>query len=88
MTHPSIDLRVIPYEHGEQAAQIAAFMILQFSDEDVPDVAFGESVAGSLTWDDPRDVRRLHRLFRSLADAALSPGESRDLIARTRNKES
>ncbi|CAM5722808.1 hypothetical protein SANTM175S_03916 [Streptomyces antimycoticus] len=49
-THPSIDLRVVPYERGEQAAQIAAFRILQFSDEDVPDVAFGESVAGSLLW--------------------------------------
>lgn len=87
-THPSVDLRVIPYEKGEQAAQISAFRILQFSDEDVPDVAFGESVAGSLTLDDPRDLRRLHRLFRSLTDAALSPEESRDIIAHTRNRES
>ncbi|MEU7239035.1 helix-turn-helix domain-containing protein [Streptomyces sparsogenes] len=87
-THPSVDLRVIPYEKGEQAAQISAFMILQFSDEDVPDVAFGESVAGSLTMDDPRDLRRLHRLFRSLTDAALSPDESRDVIAHTRNRDS
>ncbi|MEU5103191.1 helix-turn-helix transcriptional regulator [Streptomyces sp. NPDC021354] len=87
-THPSVDLRVIPYEKGEQAAQISAFMVLQFSDEDVPDVAFGESVAGSLTMDDPRDLRRLHRLFRSLTDAALSPDESRDVIAHTRNRDS
>ncbi|MGW3563311.1 helix-turn-helix domain-containing protein [Streptomyces sp. NPDC000941] len=87
-THPSVDLRVIPYEKGEQAAQISAFMILQFSDEDVPDVAFGESVAGSLTMDDPRDLRRLHRLFGSLANAALSPEESRDVIAHTRNRDS
>ncbi|WP_445516435.1 helix-turn-helix domain-containing protein [Streptomyces sp. NEAU-174] len=86
--HPGVDLRVIPYEKGEQAAQISAFMILHFLDEDVPDVAFGESVAGSLTMDDPRDLRRLHRLFRSLTDAALSPEESRDVIAHTRNRES
>ncbi|MFE2496147.1 helix-turn-helix domain-containing protein [Streptomyces scopuliridis] len=85
-THESVDLRVIPYTKGEQAAQIAAFRILQFSDEDVPDVAFGESVAGSLTMDDPRDLRRLHRLFRSLADAAYSPDESRDIIAHTKDK--
>ncbi len=86
-THDSVELRVVPYEKGEQAAQIAAFRILQFADDDVPDVAFGESVAGSLTMDDPRDLRRLHRLFRSLADAAFSPSESRDVIARTRNKD-
>ncbi|EXU68042.1 hypothetical protein Z951_11385 [Streptomyces sp. PRh5] len=85
-THPSVDLRIVPYERGEQAAQIAAFRILQFSDEDIPDVAFGESVAGSLTMDDPRDLRRLHRLFRSLTDAALPPEESRDIIAHTRNR--
>lgn len=86
--HESVDLRVIPYEKGEVAAQIGAFVILQFPDEDVPDVAFGESVAGSLTMDDPRDLRRLHRLFRGLANAALSPDESRDIISHTRNKES
>ncbi|MEV0279220.1 helix-turn-helix transcriptional regulator [Streptomyces sp. NPDC050610] len=86
-THDSVDLRVVPYGKGEEAAQIAAFRILQFSDEDVPDVAFGESVAGSLTMDDPRDLRRLHRLFRSLTDAALSPDESRDIITHTKNKE-
>ncbi|MET8330039.1 helix-turn-helix transcriptional regulator [Streptomyces sp. NPDC005181] len=86
-THESVELRVVPYTKGEEAAQIGAFRILQFSDEDVPDVAFGESVAGSLTMDDPRDLRRLHRLFRSLVDAALSPDESRDIIAVTRNKE-
>ncbi|MEV7872755.1 helix-turn-helix transcriptional regulator [Streptomyces sp. NPDC088124] len=85
--HGSVDLRVIPYDKGEEAAQIGAFMILEFSDEDVPDVAFGESVAGSLTIDGPRDLRRLHRLFRSLAEAAYSPEESRDIIARTLNKE-
>jgi transcriptional regulator with XRE-family HTH domain len=86
-THRHVDLRVIPYEKGEEAAQIAAFKILEFSDEDVPDVAFGESVAGSLTIDSPRDLRRLHRLFRSLEDAAYSPDDSRDVIARTLNKE-
>ncbi|WNI29241.1 helix-turn-helix transcriptional regulator [Streptomyces sp. ITFR-6] len=85
--HASVELRVVPYAKGEEAAQIGAFRILQFADEDVPDVAFGESVAGSLTMDDPRDLRRLHRLFRSLTDAALSPDESRDIIALTRHKD-
>ncbi|MFJ2175379.1 helix-turn-helix domain-containing protein [Streptomyces sp. NPDC087851] len=86
-THASVDLRVIPYEKGEEAAQIGAFMILQFADEDVPDVAFGESVAGSLTIDGPRNLRRLHRLFRGLTESAYSREESRDVIARTLSKE-
>lgn len=78
-----VDLRIIPYEKGEVAAQIAGFNIFRFPDEDIPDVAFSESVAGgSLTMDDPRDLRRLHRLFRSLTETAYSPGQSRDVITR------
>lgn len=85
--HPSVELKVIPYERGEEGAQIAAFRIFRFADDDVPDIAFGESVAGSLTLDDPRDLRRLHRLFSNLSGAALDPDESRDLITRIKNKE-
>ncbi|MFE3825134.1 Scr1 family TA system antitoxin-like transcriptional regulator [Streptomyces sp. NPDC059092] len=85
--HASVGLRVIPYEKGEEAAQIGAFRILQFADDDVPDVAFGESVAGSLTMEGLRDLRRLHRLFRGLTESAYSREESRDVIARTLSKE-
>ncbi|MFE2743389.1 helix-turn-helix domain-containing protein [Streptomyces scopuliridis] len=84
--HGSVELKVIPYEKGEEGTQIAAFRIFRFTDGDVPDVAFGESVAGSLLLDDPRDLRRLHRLFGNLSGAALDPGRSRDLITRIKNR--
>lgn len=79
-------MQVIPYEKGEEGCQIAAFNIFQFSG-DMPDVAFSESVVGNLTIDDPRDLRRLHRLFRSLAGTALSAGSTRDLIARIKDRD-
>ncbi|ORT58146.1 helix-turn-helix transcriptional regulator [Streptomyces sp. CB03238] len=78
----TVDLRVIPYEKGADGTQTGAFTIFRFPNPDVPDVAFGESVAGSVLMDDPRDLRRLHRLFSTLADAALPPDKTRDLIAR------
>jgi transcriptional regulator with XRE-family HTH domain len=84
--HGSVELKVIPYERGEEGAQIAVFQVFQFTDDDVPDIAFGESVVGSLTLDDPRDLRRLHRIFKNLSSAALDPGKSRDLIAQIKNK--
>jgi transcriptional regulator with XRE-family HTH domain len=84
--HHSVELQVIPYEKGEDGCQLANFTIFKFPG-DVPDVAFSDSVAGSLTLDDPRDLRRLHRLFGSLASVALSPSKSRDLIARIKDRE-
>jgi transcriptional regulator with XRE-family HTH domain len=81
-----LELQVIPYEKGEDGCQLANFTIFEFPG-DVPDVGFSDSVAGSLPMDDPRDLRRLHRLYRSLAGAALSPRESRDLIARIKDRE-
>ncbi|RDG34232.1 helix-turn-helix domain-containing protein [Streptomyces corynorhini] len=83
----TVELKVIPYEKGEEGAQIAAFQVFQFADGDVPDIAFGESVAGNLTLDDPRDLRRLHRIFNNLSGAALDPDKSRDLITGIKNKE-
>ncbi|WP_277751128.1 helix-turn-helix domain-containing protein [Streptomyces hoynatensis] len=85
--HPSVTLRVIPYEKGEEGCQIAGFRIFRFPDEHMPDVAFGESVAGSLTIDDPRDLRRMHRLFRSLTGVALTVDETRDLVSRVKDRE-
>ncbi|TDC18516.1 hypothetical protein E1265_25100 [Streptomyces sp. 8K308] len=85
--HPAVTMRVIPYAKGEEGCQISGFRILQFPGDQVPDVAFGESVAGSLTMDDPRDLRRLHRLFRGLTDVALTPVETRDLVARIKDRE-
>ncbi|MET2717082.1 helix-turn-helix transcriptional regulator [Streptomyces harbinensis] len=82
--HDSVELQVVPYERGEDGCQISAFTIFQFPG-DLPDMAFGESVAGTMTLDDPRDLRRLHRLFRSLANSALSIDQSRDLIARIKD---
>ncbi len=84
--HPSVTIQVIPYEKGEAGAQLAGFNIFSFG-KDLPDVAFGESVAGSTMMDDPRDLRRLHRLFKSLVDVALSPSKTSDLIATIQNKE-
>ncbi|MEV7872759.1 helix-turn-helix transcriptional regulator [Streptomyces sp. NPDC088124] len=83
----TVELKVIPYEKGEEGAQIAAFQVFEFADDDVPDIAFGESVAGNLTLDDPRDLRRLHRIFNNLSGAALDPDKSRDLITGIKNKE-
>ncbi|KAB8162138.1 helix-turn-helix domain-containing protein [Streptomyces sp. 3MP-14] len=82
---PEVKVQVIPYEKGEEGCQIAGFRVYEFPG-DVPEVAFSESVAGSVPIDDPRDLRRLNRLFRALASTALGPDASRDLVARIKDR--
>ncbi|MYW06406.1 helix-turn-helix transcriptional regulator [Streptomyces sp. SID3343] len=76
---PNISLRIIPWEGGENGTQNGSFNIFKFADG-LDDVAFAESVAGSVLLDQPMDLRRVNRLFTNLAAKALSPEESRDLI--------
>ncbi|RCG17912.1 XRE family transcriptional regulator [Sphaerisporangium album] len=76
----NVCLRVIPFEQGENGTYTGAFTIFSFPDEADSDVGFAESVAGSTFMDDPRDLRRLNRLFANLSRAALSAEDSLKLI--------
>lgn len=83
---PNVTILIIPYSGGANGTLAGAFSIFQLGNGD-PDVAFAESVTGSLLIEDARHLRRLNRLYRSLADAALPPDESQRLIARIRDQD-
>jgi transcriptional regulator with XRE-family HTH domain len=78
---PNVTVQIIPYSSGADGTQTGAFTIIQLGESD-PDVAFTESVTGSLLVEDARHLRRLNRLYHSLASAALPPDESLQLITR------
>lgn len=84
---PNVTVQVIPYSGGADGTQTGAFTIIQLGHGD-PDVAYTESVTGILFEDDARNLRRLNRLYRSLASAALSPDDSLRLITRIRDQSS
>jgi hypothetical protein len=80
---PHVEVRVIPFSAGAGGTQSNPFQILSYGDGE-PSVAFGQGVGGSTFMDAPRDVRRITRLFKNLAGNALSPEDSRELIATIR----
>ncbi|MFI1577457.1 helix-turn-helix domain-containing protein [Embleya sp. NPDC020630] len=80
---PHVEVRVIPFAAGAGGTQSNPFQILSYG-EGEPSVAFGQGVGGSTFMDDPCDVRRITRLFKNLARHALSPEDSRELIATIR----
>ncbi|MBC3842962.1 helix-turn-helix domain-containing protein [Streptacidiphilus sp. 4-A2] len=77
-----VDLRVVPFAAGANATQTGSYSVFEFAGEDDPDVAFVETVMGSVRKDGPTELRRLNRLFARIQAAALPPEASADLIDR------
>lgn len=74
--------KVIPFQAGENGASPGPFTLFGVGNDTDADVAFMESVAGTTFNDDALTLRRLNRLHRNLAEAALSQEDSLELVER------
>lgn len=81
---PAVTVRVIPYDGGAHPALDSTFIILEFARTDVSDIVYVEGLVGNIYRDRPQDLDRYRQAFSRLSDAALSPADSTDLIARIR----
>ena len=77
---PNVTLQVLPFSTGSHAGLRGPFSILEFTERADPDVAYVESVAGIIYLEKEREVRTAAEAFDRLRAAALSPGQSTDLI--------
>jgi len=77
----NVTLQVVPFSAGAHAAMNGAFVILQFDAEQDKDVAYVETISGSLYFDKDADVERYSSTFERLVASALHPTESAELIA-------
>lgn len=77
---PSVTLQVLPFASGSHAGLRGSFSILEFPERADPDVAYVESVAGIIYLEKEREVKHCAEAFDRLRAAALSPGQSTDLI--------
>jgi transcriptional regulator with XRE-family HTH domain len=77
---PNVTLQVLPFSSGSHAGLRGPFSILEFPERADADVAYAESVAGIIYLEKERDVRTCAEAFDRLRAAALSPGQSTDLI--------
>ena len=77
---PNVTLQVLPFETGSHAGLRGPFSILEFPERSDADVAYVESVAGIIYLEKEREVRTCAEAFDRLRAAALSPGQSSDLI--------
>ncbi len=78
---PNITFQVIPFDVGAHAGMPGSFIVLQFTEEAIPDVIYVDSMAGELFLEEESDVRRYKLVFEHLRAVAASPDVSRRLIA-------
>jgi len=82
---PNVTLQVLPFSQGAHAGLNGPFCILEFpgGDPGVPDpsVAYVEGAAGNIYLEKDHEVRRWAEAFDQLRAEAMSPDESRELIA-------
>jgi Domain of unknown function (DUF5753) len=83
---PHVTLQVMPFSVGAHPGMAGAFTILSFAEPADPEVIFVNCSSGSLFLEKPEELRQCALIFNHLRAAALSTGQSRDLIARIRTE--
>ena len=81
MQLPNVTVQVIPYSIGPHPALNSTFNILEFSGA-APHLVYSEGLAGFIFMEREEDVERYNDVFRHLADIALTPDQSADLMIR------
>jgi len=80
---PDLSLQILPLRTAAHAQPAGPFTLLEFADPADPTVVYLEHLTGSLLLDEDEEVQRYRAMFDHLRAAALGPGPSADLIART-----
>ncbi len=77
----NVTLQVLPYAAGAHPAMHGSFTVMKFPAPIDPDVVYLEAQTGALYLEKTEDVDRYSVMFDHLRAQALSPEESRTLIA-------
>jgi transcriptional regulator with XRE-family HTH domain len=78
---PNVTVRVLPFSIGLHRAHAGPFQILEFADNVGADVVFIESPSGE-TYENESDVDLYKDVLADVADRALDPDASRDIVHR------
>jgi transcriptional regulator with XRE-family HTH domain len=78
----NVTIRVLPFSVGMDRALLGQFAVLEFTDRLAGDVVFIEGHAGDTYLESKSDVDLYVKVFDDVADRALTPADSADLITR------
>lgn len=78
---PYMTLQVLPFAAGPHPAQAGPFVMLRLPDEPNPNFVYLEHDHGALYQERPADLERYGSVFAQLTEMALSPDDTRELLA-------
>lgn len=78
---PNITIQIVPFARGEHVGMVGPRVLLGFSNEDYPDVAYVETPAGDLYPEDELSLARFDNEWGRIAKAALTSEESAGMLA-------
>jgi len=73
---PNITIQVLPFAMGSHLAMQGGFVIVQFPEENAPEVVYLENMTSDLFVEDEREVYQYSLVFDHLRSLALGPDES------------
>ncbi len=79
---PNVTIQVLPFGPSDRRTGLGSFSLLGFSHKGDPGTAFTESPLGGSFADKPEELAVFEHSFADLAQQALSPAASADLIAK------
>jgi Domain of unknown function (DUF5753) len=79
-----VTIQVIPFDIGAHAAADGYFILLEFSDSNLPPVVFLEGLTGIQYLERANEIARYREAVECLRDSALSPRDSLSLIEERR----
>ena len=77
---PNVTLQVLPFDRGSRAAAAGPFTMLQFAEDDLPDIVYMEQLTSAVYLDKRAEVELYRAAMDRIAAAALTPAESRTLL--------
>ncbi|GAB2903563.1 helix-turn-helix transcriptional regulator [Streptomyces mayteni] len=82
--YPNVTLQVVPFAQGGHVAESGAFTLLRFAERELSDLIYLEQLTGALYLDKREEVAAYQVVLDRLAEFALSPDGTRDLLAEMR----
>jgi hypothetical protein len=78
---PRVTIQVIPFRAGAHTGLDSRFVIVSTSEDHTPELVHVEGLSGYRNFEKPQELGHYARAFRVLSAAALTPTETRELIA-------